>query len=145
MQFFRRTCFESLGGLIPIPEGGWDGMTCAMSRMKGYKTRLITDLVVDHHKPRNVSQGGVLKRKYQMGVRDYAAGYHPLFELAKCLSRTTRERPLFIASTVWFIGYLVASLQRRKRILPKALIAYIQKEQMNRLLGRNPSRLANSG
>jgi len=135
-QFFRRTCFESIGRLIPIPEGGWDGMTCAVARMKGYKTHLITDLVVDHHKPRNISQGGLLKRKYQMGMRDYAVGYHPLFELVKCISRTIRDRPLFFASAAWFSGYVAASLRRRKRIVPKTLIAHVQKEQLSRLLGR---------
>lgn len=137
VQFFRRTCFESLGGLIPIPEGGWDGMTCAMARMNGYQTRLLTDLVVDHHKPRNISQGGVLQRKYQMGVRDYAAGYHPLFEFAKCLSRTTRDRPYLFASVAWFAGYISATLERRERIIPKPLLDHVQKEQLRRLFGRN--------
>ncbi|MBL6911119.1 MAG: glycosyltransferase family 2 protein [Pirellulales bacterium] len=137
LQFFRRECFESLGGLLAIPEGGWDCITCVTARMNGYKTKLVTDLVVDHLKPRNISQGGTLKRRWQMGVRDYVLGYHPLFELLKCTSRVTRERPILLASVVWFIGYLTATLQRRKRTIPKSLLAYIQKEQMNRLIGRN--------
>jgi poly-beta-1,6-N-acetyl-D-glucosamine synthase len=136
VQFFRRTCFDSLGGLIPIPEGGWDGMTCAMSRMNGYQTKLCTDLVADHHKPRNISQGGILRRKYQMGTRDYAAGYHPLFELLKCASRIIREKPFFIASAAWCWGYFYALLTRRPRILPHSLIAYIRKEQMHRVFGK---------
>ena len=53
VQFFRRECFERIGGLTPIPEGGWDAMTCATARMNGYQTRLFTDLVVDHLKPRH--------------------------------------------------------------------------------------------
>src|ERR1700722_657176 len=28
VQFFRRECFERLGGLVAIPEGGWDALTC---------------------------------------------------------------------------------------------------------------------
>ena len=55
--------------------------------MNGYSTRLLTDLVVDHHKPRNVSQGGAVSRKWQMGVRDWALGYDPLFEFIKCAGR----------------------------------------------------------
>ena len=136
VQFFRRKCFERLNGLIPIPEGGWDGMTSAMSRMNGYETKLMTDLVVDHHKPRNISQGGVLKRKFQMGTRDYAAGYHPLFELMKCVSRITREKPYLIASLSWGCGYFYALLSRRPRIIPQPLIAHIRKEQLNRIFGR---------
>ena len=64
-QFFRRICFESLGGLLAIPEGGWDALTCARSRMIGYETRLLTDLIVDHLKPRNISEGGALRRLWR--------------------------------------------------------------------------------
>jgi len=145
LQFFRRECFESLGGLVAIPEGGWDCITCAAARMNGYKTKLVTDLVVDHLKPRNVSQGRVLKRRWQMGVRDYALGYHPLFEFVKCTSRIFREKPLILGAIAWFLGYLGASLQNRKRIIPKYLLAHVQKEQMNRLFGRKPPLLTKSG
>lgn len=145
VQFFKRDCFESIGSLIPIPEGGWDGMTCAMARMNRYETKLITDLVVDHHKPRNISQGGVLKRKYQMGTRDYAAGYHPLFEFAKCCSRLFRERPYILAAIAWGFGYFSALLRRRARIIPNSLLVHVQKEQMNRLIGRNPPLSTKSG
>jgi biofilm PGA synthesis N-glycosyltransferase PgaC len=139
VQFFRRTCFEQIGGLLPIPEGGWDGMTCAMARMAGYKTRLFTDLVVDHLKPRNVAEGGVIRRKWQMGVRDYAAGYHPVFETVKCISRL-KDRPLLIGALAWWIGYCTAALQRRPRIINASLVAYIRHEQMNRLCGmRSPT------
>ena len=133
VQFFRRECFESLGGLIPIPEGGWDGMTCVMARMNGFETRLITDLVVDHHKPRNISQGGVVRRKWQMGVRDYAAGYHPLFELVKCVSRVT-DPPFLVGSIAWLVGYLNSTLRRSPRVVPPHVIAYFQREQKDRLL-----------
>ncbi|MDP3850167.1 MAG: glycosyltransferase family A protein [Luteolibacter sp.] len=131
-QFFRRECFDSIGGLLPIPEGGWDGMTCAMARMNGYQTRLITDLVVDHLKPRNIAEGGVVRRKWQMGVRDYAAGYHPVFELVKCISRL-KERPLLIGAVAWWIGYCMATLQRRKRVVPQTVVEFIRREQLARL------------
>lgn len=132
VQFFRRECFEAIGGLIPIPEGGWDGMTCAMARMKGYQTRLFTDLVVDHLKPRNISEGGFIRRKWQMGVRDYAAGYHPVFETVKCVSRL-KNPPFVIGAIAWWIGYFMAWFQRRERVVPQEVIDYIQNEQMARL------------
>jgi poly-beta-1,6-N-acetyl-D-glucosamine synthase len=132
VQFFRRECFEKIGGLIPIPEGGWDGMTCVMARMHGYDTRLFTDLVVDHLKPRNISEGGVVRRKWQMGVRDYAVGYHPLFEIFKCISRL-KDQPFVVGATAWWIGYLMAALQRRPRIVNSDVIAHVRREQMDRL------------
>lgn len=132
VQFFRRTCFEKIGGLIPIPEGGWDGMTCAMARMHGYRTRLFTDMVVDHLKPRNIAEGNMVRRKWQMGVRDYAAGYHPLFEAIKCASRL-KDPPLVIGATAWWVGYCTAVLQRRPRIVPPDVVNYVRKEQWDRL------------
>ena len=132
VQFYRRECFEKMGGLIPIPEGGWDGMACAQARMAGYETRLFTDLVVDHHKPRNIAEGGAIRRKWQMGVRDYAAGYHPLFELVKCAGRY-HESPPLIAAVAWWIGYCTAALQSRARVVPAAVIYHVRREQMTRL------------
>jgi poly-beta-1,6-N-acetyl-D-glucosamine synthase len=131
-QFYRRECFESLGGLYAIPEGGWDALACSMARRSGFETQLFVDLVVDHLKPRNVSQGGPIRRKWQLGVRDYAAGYHPLFELVKCIGRVT-ESPLLLASIAWWLGYCVAAGRRRPRILPPHVIAYVRQEQRDRL------------
>lgn len=132
VQFYRRECFEAIGGMVPVPEGGWDGLTCAMARMKGYRTRLFTDLIVDHLKPRNVSEGGVVRRKWQMGVRDYVLGYHPLFELVKCVSRL-REPPLVIGAAAWWVGYVSSALSRRPRMIAPQLVAHIRHEQMERI------------
>jgi len=133
VQFFRRECFERIGGLIPIPEGGWDGMTCAMARMHGYQTRLFTDLVVDHLKPRNIHEGGAVRRKWQLGVRDYAAGYHPLFEAVKCLSRVT-DPPFLVGSAAWLVGYFGSAIRRLPRVVPAEVVNHIQREQKDRLL-----------
>ena len=132
VQFFRRECFEKIGGLIPIPEGGWDGMTCTMARMHGYQTRLFTDLVVDHLKPRNVAEGGMVRRKWQMGVRDYAAGYHPVFEGVKCVSRL-KDPPWLVGALAWWLGYCTAACQRRARIVDPSVLAHLRHEQWLRI------------
>jgi len=137
LQFFRRECLESIGGLIPIPEGGWDSVTCIMSRLKGFNTKLITHLVVDHLKPRNAIHGSILKRKWQMGIRDYALGYHPLFEFIKCGSRLLRERPPILAACAWFGGYLTATLFKRPRVIPPEIVRFTRSEQLKRLVTRN--------
>jgi glycosyltransferase involved in cell wall biosynthesis len=133
VQFYRRACFEALGRLLAVPEGGWDGLACAQARMHGYETRLLTELVVDHLKPRNISEGGILRRKWQMGVRDYAAGCRPLFEGAKCLGRVL-EPPLLVGAIAWWIGYCCAALQRRERLVPRDLLEFLRTEQKRRVL-----------
>jgi len=133
VQFFSRSCFESLGGLIAVPEGGWDVLTCAIARMNGFRTRLFTDLVVDHHKPRNISQGGVLKRKWQMGVRDHAMGYDPLFEMAKCASRVCDE-PAVLGAAAWCCGFFTAPFRKRPRVVPQEVMSYMRQEQRRRIM-----------
>ncbi|RJQ80682.1 MAG: glycosyltransferase family 2 protein [Desulfobacteraceae bacterium] len=131
-QFFRRKCFEDLGGLIAIPEGGWDTLTCIQARMLGYETRLFTDLVIDHLKPRNISKGGMLRRMWQMGVRDYALGYHPVFEVFKCTGRLAKYPPV-VGAVAWLAGYLAANLMRRKRLIPHNMLRFSEAEQLGRV------------
>jgi poly-beta-1,6-N-acetyl-D-glucosamine synthase len=132
VQFFRRDCFESLGGLIAIPEGGWDALTCAVARMRGYETRLFTDLVVDHHKPRNIAHGGHLRRRWQLGVRDYVLGYNVLFEFLKCCGKL-HHHPFFFGAAAWWLGYCSAAVRRRQRLIPAELLAHVRREQAVRL------------
>ena len=132
VQFYRRECFEAMGGLIAIPEGGWDGIACVMARMSGYKTRLLTELVVDHLKPRNVAKGGFVRRRFQMGQRDYAVGYHPWFEVFKCLSRIG-DRPWFVGSVAWWCGYASSWILRRKSIVPEPVRNFLRGEQVERM------------
>jgi biofilm PGA synthesis N-glycosyltransferase PgaC len=128
VQFFRKECFDRIGGLIPIPEGGWDAVTCAMARMQGFETQVFTELVVENHKPRKPS----VRWAWIMGFADYAIGYHPLFETVKCVVRY-RDPPAIIGSLVWWIAFCAASIRGRERVVPPSVIAHIQQEQLQRL------------
>jgi len=132
VHFYRKECFDAIGGLLPVPEGGWDGLSCVMARMAGYRTRLLSELVVDHLKPRNVSQGWILKRRWQMGVRDRAVGYQPVFEFIKCLSRVG-EAPWIVGSVAWWCGYVSAWLTGKKSIVPESVREHLQREHRARI------------
>lgn len=140
VQFFRRHCFEGLDGLIPLPEGGWDTVTCVQARMHGFKTRTFEDLEVDHLKPRNIAEGGVLKRNWQLGVRGYAVGNHPLFEVTKCAYRCL-QRPFLIGGAMRLAGFVDCYLRGRKRQLSAETIRFVREEQMRRLfmMRRSPT------
>ncbi|MEM9236950.1 MAG: hypothetical protein AAGB14_09235, partial [Verrucomicrobiota bacterium] len=88
--------------------------------------------VVDHHNPRNISHGGVVRRKWQKGVRDYAAGYDTLFEVVKCASRIT-EPPFLVGSAAWLTGYMMTALKRPTRMVPPDVVEFFRKEQRDRL------------
>jgi len=138
-QFFRRECFNSLGGLIPIPEGGWDAITCIQARARGYKTATYPDLVVEHLKPRNFAEGNVIRRQWQRGTRDYALGAHPLFEMLKCGGRT-RESPLLIGAAARLAGYTWCGLTGKKRTISREIIELIRHEQVSRIASKVFSR-----
>lgn len=137
VQFFRRDCFEALGGLIAVPEGGWDALTCAKARMLGYETRVLPQFVVDHLKPRNVAAGGRVRRLWQLGVRDYALGYHPLFALLKSIGRML-ESPVAVGGVARWVGYCHATMRHRDRLVPASLLQFIHLEQKRRLRGLLP-------
>jgi poly-beta-1,6-N-acetyl-D-glucosamine synthase len=128
VQFFRRECFQSLGGLAAIPEGGWDAITCVQARMQGFQTRTLADLHVDHLKPRNVHSGGVLKRSWHMGIRDYAIATHPLYETVKCAMRW-KDRPLIAGALARWLAFAWSGLSRRPRILSAETIAFRHREE----------------
>jgi len=132
VQFFRRKCFDALGGLVAIPEGGWDTITCVQVRMQGYRTRTIQDLVVDHLKPRNKAEGNLVQRLWKLGIREYALGNHPLFELLKCAYRCF-QHPFLWGGVIRFAGFFCCYLTLRQRSLPRQLVEQIRREQLQRL------------
>ncbi len=131
-QFFRRECFESLSEIHAIPEGGWDMLTCVESRMNGYNTRLLTDLIIEHLKPRNIAHGGIIRRRWQCGVRDYVLGYDPLFETVKCIRRL-RQKPMVVSAASWWVGYLSAAVSRKPQAIGGKLRDFVHTEQRQRL------------
>jgi poly-beta-1,6-N-acetyl-D-glucosamine synthase len=132
VQLFRRKCFDSIEKLIAIPEGGWDAITCVQARMNGFKTHTFSDIEVEHLKPRNIAEGNLLRRNWQLGVREYAVGNHPLFEFAKCGYRCFQP-PLVLGGILRAGGYSWSCMTRLKRLLPLDIIHFIRREQMARL------------
>lgn len=135
VQLFRRECFEALGGLVAVPEGGWDAITCAMARKAGYRSRSFQEIVVDHLKPRNSAQGGTLGRHWQFGVRDYAIGTGWAFETAKCVFQI-KEMPWVLGAGLRYAGYSWGVLTRRPRMIPADVLEFMERERKDRLRAR---------
>jgi len=100
--------------------------------MNGFLTATFPDLIMEHLKPRNRSQGNVLRRHWQFGLRDYALGAHPVFEICKCGVRCL-ESPPFLGAVARLFAYGFAGLTCRRRILPPVLVRQIRQEQLSRL------------
>lgn len=131
-QLFRRECFEGIGGYKPIKGGGIDWVAVTTARMKGWKTRTFTDMVCYHHRPMGTASSGKLRAWYKLGRQDYYLGGHPLWELFRsCLQM--KNKPYVMGGMLLFLGFAWALLTGTQRKVGADLIAFHQREQMQRL------------
>jgi glycosyltransferase involved in cell wall biosynthesis len=129
-KIYRRACWTGLGGLIPAP--GWDTLDEVKANMLGWKTASFPDLMLTHHKftgSADGSWGGWVKN----GRGSYIAGYHPLYMLSKSLLRTFRK-PYVIGGAGLLYGYVSGYVKGIPRVDDAELIAYLRRQQLNRLL-----------
>lgn len=131
-QLFRRACFEEIGGFRPIKGGGIDWIAVTTARMKGWKTRTFTERVCRHHRPMGTASSGKLRAWYNLGKQDYYLGGHPLWQVFRsCLQM--RSKPYVVGGVALLAGFVWGFVTRAKRPVERDLIAFHQKEQMQRL------------
>jgi glycosyltransferase involved in cell wall biosynthesis len=131
-QVFRRECFEQIGGYVPVKGGCVDHIAVVTSRMKGWGTRTFTDKVCLHHREMGTAQQSVLMARFSNGAKDYALGNHPVWELFRTVYQMTK-RPFVIGALAVFSGYCWALIRRVKRPVSSELVAFVRREQMQRL------------
>lgn len=131
-QFFRKECFDKIGGIKPIKYGGEDALACYSARMYGWEIKNIDSLTVLHHRPTGLTGSHIFRTRFRDGIVEYNLGYHPLFQLVKSVSRIT-EKPIIIGCILRLLGFWWACTQREKRIISKELQSFIKKEQISRL------------
>lgn len=137
-QFFRRECFEEIGGHKPLQWGGQDTLACAMARMKGWNTAAFADLEYKHHRPTGTEGTSVIRARFTEGVRDQKLGMHPVYALAKTLHRANK-RPFLFGTLCWLAGYCRAFLLANDPEIPSECRRYFQAMQLRRLRDRSSS------
>jgi glycosyltransferase involved in cell wall biosynthesis len=131
-QLFRRDCFEEIGGYKPIKGGGIDWVAVMTARMKGWKTRTFTEMHCRHHRPMGTASSGKLVAWYKLGRQDYYLGGHPLWEVFRsCLQM--KNKPYVVGGMLLFLGFAGALITGTERKVGADLIAFHQREQMQRL------------
>jgi biofilm PGA synthesis N-glycosyltransferase PgaC len=135
---FRKSCFEQIGGFVPMKFGGEDTVACFLARMKGWKTWSFPDITAIHNKP--IGTGHASNKvhiRFRHGVGDYYMATHPLFELVKSIRRCCREKPYVVGGIVRLIGFFYASLFHEPRQLSQEVIRFIHAEQLHRVFQGN--------
>jgi len=131
-KIYRHTCWDAIGGLIPAP--GWDTIDELKANMLGWSTRSFPDVPLCHHRHTGTVDG-TWKNLVKFGLANYVTAYHPLFMAAKCTQRMLRP-PYLVGAVALAYGFGKGYVSRRTRIVDKALISYIRRQQMNRLFHR---------
>jgi poly-beta-1,6-N-acetyl-D-glucosamine synthase len=131
-QFFRRTCFDDIGGYVPVKLGGVDYVALVTARMKGWKTRTFTEKASFHHRGMGTAQHGVLAARFRIGVKDYAFGGHPLWEFFRAIYQMTK-RPYILGGAVLGTGYFWSMARRAERPIPIEMVKFRRREQIQRL------------
>ncbi len=120
--------------------GGVDDIAVTTARMKGWATRTFTEKVCTHHRQMGTAGRSVLSARFRMGVKDYALGNHPLWEMFR-VARQTTQRPFVAGAVALACGYVWAWLRGIKRPVSRELLRFTRQEQMSRLkrfmLGRH--------
>ena len=75
---------------------------------------------------------GTLSVSYRYGIKDYALGSHPIWELVKTAHHITK-RPVLLGALCRGAGYLLAAVRRVERHVSPELVAFHRLEQMRRL------------
>lgn len=131
-QLFRRTCFEEIGGYMPLKGGCIDHVAVLSARFHGWETRTFTESVCTHHRQMGTALQGGIKAKYKLGVKDYSVGNHPVWELARTVYQLSQP-PLVLGGLALGAGYFSSFFKREKSPISKELVDFVRKEQMHRL------------
>jgi len=132
VQLFRYQCYEQIGGYLPLELGGIDAVAETMARQHGWEVQTFAALKVLHHRRVAAIKGKILPARFRQGVMNYSLGYHPLFQLARCLFRI-KDRPYFSGSLMMLLGYGWASFLRHPKAVPDDFMQYLRSEQKSRL------------
>ena len=136
VQMFRRKCFADIGGYIPLEKGGQDAVAEVMARMHGWEVTTFPHLEVRHYRPTGTQGKSMYRAKWACGNMEYRIGYHPLFLMAKCWRRIG-EKPYLIGSLLRLLGYAWSWWRRDQRRVSQEYIAYLRREQMQRIWSRS--------
>jgi hypothetical protein len=132
-QLFRRECYEAIGGYMPLKGGCIDHVAVLSARWHGWQTRTFTENVCMHHRLMGTAMHGALRAKFRLGAKDYTVGNHPLWELSRTAYQM-KNKPLIIGGLALGFGYLWSFLRRAEVPLSRDLVAFVRKEQVNRLI-----------
>jgi hypothetical protein len=131
-QFFRRRCFEEIGGYTPVKKGGIDWVAVTTARMRGWTTRTFLERVAFHHRAMGTADRDRLRARFRHGQEEFLVGGHPLWQLLRGVFQM-RHPPLLLGGLCLMAGYVSAWISRKPSPVPADLREFHRREQLQRL------------
>jgi glycosyltransferase involved in cell wall biosynthesis len=127
-KFYRRECFEDIGGLQR--EVMWDGIDCHRARMLGWMAGNFDGpaLLFEHLRPMGSSDRGVLRGRMRHGLGQYFMGTSALYLTASAVLRLW-TRPRIIGSLAMWWGYVSSAIRRRPRLDDRQFRRFLRRYQ----------------
>lgn len=132
LKIYRKECYNDIGGLDP--NEGWDTIDNVKAHMLGWETKNFPELKVHHLRKTQTASGALTGQRYKGGV-SYYTGYHPLFAILRSF-RAMFKKPYILSGIYMLTGFLEGYIKRLPRVNDPAMISYLRKQQINKLLGR---------
>jgi poly-beta-1,6-N-acetyl-D-glucosamine synthase len=113
-KFYRRACFEQIGGFVR--QVMWDGIDCHQCRMRGWIACSWDEpeLRFIHLRPMGSSQQSVYTGRMRHGYGQYFMGTGFLYMMASALGRVN-QKPYVLGSLAMLWGWLRSAVQREPR------------------------------
>jgi glycosyltransferase involved in cell wall biosynthesis len=131
-QFFRRECWDDIGGYVANPAGGVDWIAVMTARMKGWKACSFAEKRYHHHRLMGTAGRSEVAALFSYGQKDYYLGGSPVWQLFRVAYRLGK-RPYFVGGLALGFGYGWAWLRRIKRPVSDELMLFHRAEQMKKL------------
>lgn len=131
-KFYRRTCFEDIGGLVR--EVMWDAIDCHKARQMGWRAVSwdVPELRFEHLRPMGSSQVSIYEGRRRHGRGQYFMGSDPLFYLATCVFRMA-EPPYILGGFAMLQGFVGAWLKGARQLEDRKLVSFIRAYQRRAL------------
>lgn len=132
-KVYRRTCFEQIGGLKPVP--GWDLADLLAAQMAGWQTACFKDLIVKHYRPTGTRREGLWARSVLQGRFEYRHGYAFWYTFLKAIFHLVGSGN-FVASAGKVFGYMLAFVKKDEYIFEEKMRIFLRGKHAKSFLGR---------
>lgn len=137
LKCYSRECLEAIGGIQE--RLGWDAMDEIYARMRGYRTRTVSELVARHHRP-TASADGMLRGRARHGQCAYMVHFALPWVTLRAF-KVARERPRGLSGVVFLYGYVKAAILRVPQVDDPEFRRFVRQELRHRARGELARRM----